>query len=598
MSQVRVGESLADHPSKVPTDGQVSLFGEVLTIMSPRLRQHWPTILAVVVLGLIAALTEAASVTLVLLLLAVLFTAGQPTEALDDTPIAVAADWLPPFMTDAAWTAVMLLLLILFRIALVALHGIMTSALSARIAHQTRRTAFQALTSLPFDRMQDSSWGQSLDLIETHCESVAEALDSICNMIQALTILAIIGIFLMYAAPVMAIIAVVAFLVLNAALGPVQSMSEDAGDAQAKASEDMSEQAVRTLQALRTFRLSGLTKREQRRFTVSSARLARVQLRADRLFLIAEPASHVATLAAVAIMAVAGSMFGASAGELVLAVGLLYRMEPYAAGLQDSRLHLNEILPSLRRIDAMEPAPEGANLSAIDPAGHAIRFRSVEFAYDSRDLPIFDGLDLTIPAMGWTLIDGPSGTGKSTLVNLLLGLVEPDRGEIRIGPTPLGRLDLESWRRRVSVCGQDVELVRGTALDNIMLGARLRDEASIEEALAAAGLDEVVAILPLGLDTPLGERGAMLSGGQRQRLAIARALLRDPALLVLDEATSMLDRPSQAEILRRIEAFMTGRPVVLIGHHLSEVPPLAARYNLVPDAKAGQSFSVSVGPTV
>jgi ABC-type multidrug transport system fused ATPase/permease subunit len=175
-------------------------------------------------------------------------------------------------------------------------------------------------------------------------------------------------------------------------------------------------------------------------------------------------------------------------------------------------------------------------------------------------------------------IVGPNGCGKTTLASLIVRLFDPTSGSIRIDGIDVQAASLSSLRRQVGVVSQEPFLVRGTVRENIVLG--LEDLSS--EALAAGGkdLDRALALshaaqfvhaLPKGVDTPLGEGGSGLSGGQRQRLAIARALMRDPALLILDEATSQIDSESEAQIAGAITDFRKGRTVIAIAHRLMTV---------------------------
>jgi ABC-type multidrug transport system fused ATPase/permease subunit len=347
------------------------------------------------------------------------------------------------------------------------------------------------------------------------------------------------------------------------------------------------------LQGFRTFHTIGLIGRQSRRFAIASGRSAQAQARSDVLGLLVGPASHVLVLLAVAALALVALGLGLAYDRLLLAVGLLYRIEPYLASVEEERLLLAEKYPSLRLIMGIATPAAPARKTAADPGQKPVRLLGVDFTYGARDRPVFAKLDLTIPAEGWTLIEGPSGTGKSTLVNLLLGLVEPARGTVMIGDMPLSAIDLASWRRQVAVCGQDIELISGTVLENLLLGARQRSGPAIERAIAVTGLAPIIADLPLGLATQLGEQGAQLSGGQRQRIAIARAVLRDPQVLILDEGTSMLDRASQTQILFALERIMRGRTVVVIGHHLNELPELRAHFDLaaLQGERAGHTLS-------
>ena len=206
-----------------------------------------------------------------------------------------------------------------------------------------------------------------------------------------------------------------------------------------------------------------------------------------------------------------------------------------------------------------------------DPLRGAVAFDRVQFRYQDSDRGAINQLSLEIRAGEKIAFVGPSGAGKSTLANLLLGLHRPQSGEIRVDGIPQAELDLLWFRRRTALVMQESILLSGTISDNLRFA---RTEASDEEIRAAARLahaEEFILRLPQGYDTRIGERGALLSGGQRQRLAIARAILRDPALLILDEPTSALDYESERLIQQALDNLARGRTVITIAHRLSTI---------------------------
>jgi subfamily B ATP-binding cassette protein MsbA len=201
----------------------------------------------------------------------------------------------------------------------------------------------------------------------------------------------------------------------------------------------------------------------------------------------------------------------------------------------------------------------------------SIRLENVSFRYPSRELPALDGVGFEVRRGESVAIVGPSGSGKSTLVQLLLRLYDPTAGRIVIDEDALTDLDIRSFRDRVGIVTQETMLFNETVFGNIAIG---REDAPFESVVAAAKVanaDEFIRQLPKGYDTPLGDRGLRLSGGQRQRLAIARAVLRDPEILVLDEATSNLDSTSEKEVQNALEKVMAGRTSIVIAHRLSTV---------------------------
>ncbi|MEK6440298.1 thiol reductant ABC exporter subunit CydD [Pseudonocardia sp. T1-2H] len=203
--------------------------------------------------------------------------------------------------------------------------------------------------------------------------------------------------------------------------------------------------------------------------------------------------------------------------------------------------------------------------------GHAagtgdLRFEGVGVTYPGRDHPALEGFDLTVPAGSTVLLSGPSGAGKTTLLSLLLRFVEPTRGRVTVGGRDLAALDPDAWRRELAWVPQDPHLFDDTLAGNIRLGAPDASDAQVRRATSLAELDEVVAGLPDGYATRLGERGARLSAGQRQRVALARAFLRDAPIVLLDEPTAHLDPENARAVRRAVTRLVEGRTALVVAH--------------------------------
>jgi ATP-binding cassette subfamily C protein CydD len=214
-----------------------------------------------------------------------------------------------------------------------------------------------------------------------------------------------------------------------------------------------------------------------------------------------------------------------------------------------------------------QPAlPVGRRTDVPDPARAGIVFHSVRFTYPGRHEPALDGATFEVRPGELLALTGPSGCGKSTLLAMLLGFIQPDEGRVVVGDVDLAGLDPGTWRKQVAWAPQRPHLFAGTIADNVRLGRPDASAAEVHGALAAAGLSDLVAGLPRGADSRLGERGAGISAGERQRVALARAFLRDPRLLLLDEPTANLDGQTEADVLDAVVRLAAGRTVVMVAH--------------------------------
>jgi ATP-binding cassette subfamily B protein AbcA/BmrA len=213
-------------------------------------------------------------------------------------------------------------------------------------------------------------------------------------------------------------------------------------------------------------------------------------------------------------------------------------------------------------------------LEAVDaPLAPAdIQFEQVHFGYAADGAkPILNGLSVHIEAGKTTAFAGPSGSGKSTVMSLLLGFYEPDAGRIFYGSTPLEQIAPVRWRNQIAYVSQEPYLFSGSLYENIAWGSEGATEADIVQAAKAAGIHDFIAASPQGYDTRIGERGLTMSGGERQRLSIARAFVRDPQLLLLDEPTAALDSHNEAIVQEALSSLMLGRTTVVIAHRLSTI---------------------------
>jgi ABC-type transport system involved in cytochrome bd biosynthesis fused ATPase/permease subunit len=231
-------------------------------------------------------------------------------------------------------------------------------------------------------------------------------------------------------------------------------------------------------------------------------------------------------------------------------------------------------------------ARRGAVTATPDPSVTGVRVQDVEVTYPDRGHPALRRISFSIDPGEVVAVVGPSGCGKSTLLGVLLGLVSPDGGSVRVGAFDLRELDIDSWRSRLAWVPQHPHLFAASMADNVRLGRPDAPHRDVAGAVTDAALDEVVDRLPRGLETRLGERGAGLSAGERQRVALARAFLMDAPLLLLDEPTANLDGVTEETVLRGLRRLVEGRTVLLVAHR-PELVALADRVvSLVPEGAA------------
>jgi len=340
--------------------------------------------------------------------------------------------------------------------------------------------------------------------------------------------------------------------------------------ARAEREREAADRVIEYLQAQPVLRTGGRT---GERFGLLDDSLHELQRASRRSALSALPgivgltltvqAAFTGLLALAAYLALGGHI---GAAELLAILVLAARCADPLLSLAEIGGKMRAARNELARLDAVlstEPLPEPAE--PVRPSGHALELDSVSFR------SVIDEVSLTVPQGRRLAIVGPSGSGKSTLLQLLARFHDVNSGAVRVGGADVRDIDTRELMARIAIVFQDVYLFEGTIEDNVRLGRPGAGEAEVRAAATAARLDEVIERLPSGWATNVGEGGALLSGGERQRVSIARALLKDAPIVLLDEVTSALDPVNEAAVHEGIERLTAGRTVVMVAHRLRTV---------------------------
>jgi ATP-binding cassette, subfamily B, bacterial len=342
-------------------------------------------------------------------------------------------------------------------------------------------------------------------------------------------------------------------------------------------------QFVETFGGIRAVQAFRRERRNEQIFSELNEDYAAASLRSSRLIAIYSPGiTLVGNLAIAAVLLYGGLRVidgGMKVGVLVTFVLYLQRffdplqdLSQFYNTFQSAAAALEKISGVLDEEPAVAEPAAPARLPAAAGAGRAgrtVRFDAVRFGY--REVPVLPGLDLTIPAGQTVALVGATGAGKTTIARLLARFYDPDQGRVLLDGTDLRDLSEPSLRREVILITQENFLFSGTVADNIELGKPGASRAEIEAAATAIGAHEFICALPAGYDEQVGKRGGRLSAGQRQLISFTRAFLAAPAVLVLDEATSLLDIPSERLVQQALRTILTGRTALIIAHRLSTV---------------------------
>lgn len=443
-----------------------------------------------------------------------------------------------------------------------------------RVSHSLRTAIFERILAIPLAAVERRKAGALLNVLNNETWRATDAVNLIFVSITSLATALVFIALLVLLSWKLALIAVACMMlippVIQLVSRRVRRLSRQALDC----NEVLAQQTWSTLNGLRTIHTFGREDYELTRFARISDRVRGLFLKMALVSVTTGPITEIMVVGVLIVLILLVSAEFASLSTLVAFIALLYRLQPKLVslmGVQSSFASLNASIKAVTDILRIEPrSARQVAETGFDVRG-PVSFRRVSFRYPDVAAPAISNLSFNLPAAGLVAVTGPSGAGKSTLLDLLLGFQTPESGEVRIGETRLTETLGRAWRRHVGVVNQDPYIFDDTVRANILYGRPEASESDVLEAARAVAADDFIRALPQGYDTRVGERAVQLSGGQRQRLALARALLREPALLVLDEATNSLDGPTERVFQTTLKRFARDHVVVVVAHKFSTV---------------------------
>ncbi len=448
-----------------------------------------------------------------------------------------------------------------------------------KLLDRLRRQIFEQLQAFSLGYFAKSQSGALVNTITTELERIKTAFGGVAFVLTRCLVGTVYMSTLLLLSWQITLLAMILFGLLAAGLSSLNVRVREVSFETSAANSNFTSTAVEFINGIRTIQAFAAQDFERKRFYKSSGRVAESFIKITRLMSSVKPISEsiaTAILVSLIILAFNGTITGKSlpAASLLTFFFVLFRLVPtlqdvngtrvVLSGLQGAAVNIKELL----RTDDKEYFPNGhLEFSGLKSA---IDLVSVDFGYEPENLVLHD-ITLTIERGKMTALVGGSGAGKTTLADLIPRFYDPTGGKILIDGVDLKTYDVKSLRQKLAVVSQDTFIFNANVRDNIAYALEGVEEAEILEAAGQAYALEFIQQLPEGFDTQLGDRGVRLSGGQRQRLAIARALLRDPEILILDEATSALDSVSERLIQESLEKLSVGRTVIAIAHRLSTI---------------------------
>lgn len=447
------------------------------------------------------------------------------------------------------------------------------------LCHDLRMSLYEHLQRLSLSFYENRQTGEIQSRVMNDTENTEPLVADIAPevLVNALMFFGVAGI-LFWLNPTLAFLTLIPVPILVLAITFLGKRVYAAFKAEREGFGDLSASVQDNLSGMREIQLFTREGRERERLGHISSRYARDQVRARRLDGAFQPTVLFLSGVGTVIVAYFGGRAGL-AGEVpiadlvafILYLTMFYQPLLILAGVSEytqravaSASRIAEVLET--DIDVEDP------LDGLAPKrlSGAVRFEGVGFEYVP-DVPVLHGIDFAVEPGKTLALVGPTGAGKSTVAGLVPRFYDPKRGRVLLDGTDAREMKLSALRSNVSMVLQDTFLFNGTVMENLCFGGESATDAEVCEAARAANAHGFVEELPRGYDTRVGERGVKLSGGQKQRLSIARALLKDAPVLILDEATSSVDSETEAEIQAALEHLMRGRTSIVIAHRLSTV---------------------------
>jgi ATP-binding cassette, subfamily B, bacterial MsbA len=529
-----------------------------------------------VVLGLAASVAETLGISLVILFLyAVIGGKVGP-----DISGGVLRHIFRFALSLSSGDRVVLAALILLFIAGKALFNLSYSLLTARVknavSERTRNAVFDTYLAVSYGYLRSKDQGALLTTLATESWAVADAFQAFTRLATNLCAITVFSVFLISIAYPVFFVAIAGVALLYGASHQLTKPARALGEEILMAMRELTLHMINTLQAMRTIRVFSAERRMQAIFRQSSARVRRAIVRTDWIYSITGPVNELGYFLLLGAIAWTAMRFNVSTASTLGAVALLYRLQPHLREFEANRIKLAGMGPTLSAVDSILRlrsehwrSSQGSRFSGLS---QTIVFEDVSFRYPGCTEPALCRLQFSVPKGSRTVICGASGAGKTTIINLLLGLYSPSEGRILADGVPLAEIEASDWLAGIALAGQDAELFEATVRDNIAIVRPDADEEEIAWAARNAGIHDTILRLPAGYNTWIGERGLNVSGGQRQRIALARAFLRKPSILILDEATNAVDVPLEAEIRRNVLEIMKEGTVIYITHRPDDVP--------------------------
>jgi ATP-binding cassette, subfamily B, bacterial MsbA len=538
----------------------------------PVLRLRAWVLSGMIILGVLAALSEGLSISLFIPLVQnqigtqTVGFAGRLTELFKGIPSE----------HRLLWIGFSIFLCMALKNALSYSYSLLFHSVNASIGHRLRCGILHQLLSVCQSYLDSHDSGNLINVLATETWRVSSACTVLASVIINVCMTLIFSILLLLISWKLTLITGCLVLLISLIIQRLTRQGKRTSIRATATNAELTQRMIETLDGMKLIRAYGRESHEQHRFDLASRAVSKAFFKLDRISGLVHPLSEILTVALLLGILLATAML--APGQMAVSAAfllLLYRLQPRIKQFDLDRVALDSFSGSVEEVRSILEKNDKPYLRngtrALASIEQGIIFDNVSLSYDSGKGAALKHVTCSISIGETTAFVGPSGAGKSSLINLICRFYDPSSGHLLIDGIPLPEFDLAWWRNQIAVVSQEVYLFNASVAENITYGKLDATREELVEAARKAHALDFIEELPNGFETILGDKGIRLSGGQRQRLALARAFIRDPQILILDEATNSLDLISEGVVQDALEQFGRNRTVLIVAHRISTI---------------------------
>ncbi len=465
-------------------------------------------------------------------------------------------------------------IVVLLRAALSYGNMVTFTWLTMKVGHRIRSRLFEQLMTVSFRFIEKCSSGRLMNALSTETWRATDALSVLFRILIGVCSIAVYFTLLMLISWKLTLLVTAIMVVISVIVRLLTRQTQSLGEKVTRHNTELTNRMVEGIDGMKVIRAFVRESYEQKRFAQTSRRLTNLIVRLTMLHGTISPVYQVLTAALLLAVLLTNIHSPGKIHSILIFIFILYRLQPRIIALDGARNRIVSLTSAVEEINSLLAETKKSLPNGTIPFKElkkGIFFNKLTFKYNSEEKPALQKISISIPVGKTTALVGHSGAGKSTLIKLLLRFYDASEGNIYVDDYPMKSLETESWRKTIALVSQDVYVFNASIQDNIAYG---RLDADGEEIIAAARIadaHEFICQLPHGYDTKIGDRGIRLSGGQLQRITLARAIVRKPGIIILDEATNALDSISEQLIQEALEKLSLDCTVIVIAHRLSTI---------------------------